>query len=66
VKRIVIDRGRCTGNGRCYSLFPELFIDDDRGYGEVVGQGMLADQHLDDAQRAVIACPEDAIHVEEA
>jgi hypothetical protein len=31
--RIVIDGNRCTGNGRCYSLFSDLFSDDEPGYG---------------------------------
>ena len=66
MKRVVIDEDRCTGNGRCYSLFPELFTDDERGYGAVVGGGALRDDQLDTAQRAVIACPEDAIRIDDA
>jgi limonene-1,2-epoxide hydrolase/ferredoxin len=65
VLRLVIDADRCTGNGRCYTLFPDLFVDDDRGHASVVGDGTLPDARLDDAQRAVIACPEDAIRVED-
>lgn len=63
--RVVIDGGRCTGNGRCYSLFPRLFSDDDRGYGRVVGDGCIGGDELDEAQRAVLACPEDAITIED-
>ena len=63
--RLVIDADRCSGNGRCYSLLPDLFTDDERGYGAVVGDGMLREDQLGDAQRAVIACPEDAIRVED-
>jgi ferredoxin len=59
--RIVIDGERCTGNGRCYALVPELFSDDERGYGRVIGDGVLHDDQLDAARRAVTACPEDAI-----
>jgi ferredoxin len=66
VTRVVIDPTRCTGNGRCYSLFPALFTDDERGYGAVIGDGVISAAQLDDARRAVIACPDDAITVEEA
>ena len=61
--RVVIDEDACCGNGRCYSLFPDLFADDERGYGQVVGTGELADVERDLAARAVRACPEDAISV---
>jgi len=61
VRRVVIDAERCTGNGRCYSLFPRLFTDDESGYGQVVGDGTIDDDQLDDARRAVLACPEQAI-----
>ena len=27
--RVVIDTERCTGHGRCYSLAPAVFTDDD-------------------------------------
>ena len=48
--RVVIDSARCTGNGRCYSLFPALFTDDERGYGAVIGDGVITAAQLDDAQ----------------
>ena len=63
--RVVIDTARCTGNGRCYSLFPTLFVDDERGYGAVIGDGVITAAQLDHARRAVIACPDDAITLEE-
>jgi ferredoxin len=61
--KIVIDPGACSGNGRCYTLAPELFTDDERGYGQVVGDGTISDDQLELAQRAVLACPEDAISI---
>ena len=65
MRQVVIDTDRCSGNGRCYTLLPDLFADDERGHGVVLGNGILrADQH-ESAQRAVIACPEDAIRIEE-
>ena len=63
--RLVIDDSRCSGNGRCYALFPELFSDDDSGYGQTVGDGSVPDDHLDEAQRATLCCPEQAITVED-
>jgi ferredoxin len=62
--KIVIDQNACSGNGRCYSLVPELFTDDERGYGQVVGDGTLGEEQRELAQRAVLACPEDAISIE--
>jgi ferredoxin len=61
--RIVIDETRCSGNGRCYTLEPALFTDDDRGYGQVIGDGLIAEDKFDAASRAVVACPEDAISI---
>ncbi len=55
-----IDRDRCTGHGRCYSLAPELFDCDDEGFGrslhDVVPEGLL-----DRARTAADACPERAV-----
>jgi ferredoxin len=62
--RIVIDTERCSGQGRCYVLAPSLFVDDDRGYGVVRGDGTVAPEHEADAGRAVVACPEQAISLE--
>jgi ferredoxin len=62
--RVAIDHDRCTGHGRCYALAPELFVDDDAGYGQVIGDGTLADEAATAAaQRVVIACPERAVAI---
>ena len=61
--RLVIDPERCVGNGRCYSLAPDLVTDDERGYGQVVGDGSLHDDRLEEARRLVLACPEQAITI---
>jgi ferredoxin len=63
--RIVIDYELCVGNGRCYARFPGLFGDDERGYGQVIGDGSIGDSQLDEARRAVVACPEAAVTIEE-
>jgi ferredoxin len=59
-----IDRERCTGQGRCYSLAADVFAADDEGFGvvtiDVVEDGSpLAAQ----AETAMLSCPESAITV---
>jgi ferredoxin len=63
--KVVIDHDRCTGHGRCYTLEPVLFVDDEAGYGQVIGDGTVAPEHVEAAKRAVAACPERAITIEE-
>ncbi|HEY6533782.1 MAG TPA: ferredoxin [Acidimicrobiales bacterium] len=63
--RVVIDADACSGNGRCYSLVPELFTDDESGYGQVVDGGEFGEGQRELAEKAVRACPEDAISIEE-
>ena len=33
--RVAVDADRCVGHGRCYTLAPEVFDSDERGYGFV-------------------------------
>jgi ferredoxin len=33
--RLELDRDRCTGHGRCYSLAPDLFDCDEEGYSQL-------------------------------
>jgi ferredoxin len=63
--RVVIDEDACSGNGRCYSLVPELFTDDESGYGQVLADGVLAAHQRELAEKAMRACPEDAIRIED-
>jgi ferredoxin len=63
--RVVIDTERCTGHGRCYSLAPTVFTDDEEGYGVLIGDGAISADQLEDARRALLACPEGAITIEE-
>jgi ferredoxin len=62
--RVVIDDGLCTGHGRCFALSGELFTDDENGYGQVIGDGEVDAGLLDAAERAIRACPEQAIRLE--
>jgi len=61
--KVRIDPGRCQGHGRCYDLAPELFGDDEEGYGQVLGDGVVPPGQEDAARRAVANCPERAIEV---
>jgi ferredoxin len=58
--KVAIDQGRCQGHGRCYELAPEVFTDDESGYGTVIA-GDVPASFADEAQAAVNACPERAI-----
>lgn len=62
--RIVLDAGRCTGHGRCYSLAPELFDSDDEGHSVLLVPEVpaaLAGQ----ARLAVDNCPENALALDD-
>jgi ferredoxin len=62
--KLVIDYERCTGHGRCFSLQPGLFTDDENGYGHVVGDGEVPADQMANAERAIRACPEQSIRLE--
>jgi ferredoxin len=59
--KVQIDSGRCQGHGRCYDLAPDLFGDDEEGYGQVLGDGVVPPGMQRQAQLAVANCPERAI-----
>lgn len=61
--KLRIDPARCQGHGRCYDLVPDLFGEDDEGYGQVLGTGQVPPDKLHDARRAVANCPERAIEL---
>jgi ferredoxin len=58
--RISIDDAACAGHGRCFTLVPSLFEDDDQGRG-VPRSANVADDALAEAEQAVRSCPERAI-----
>ena len=60
VIRIEVDRERCTGHGRCWTLAPEVFEADDDGYC-ATGEVEVGDEHAAAARRGVRSCPEHAI-----
>ncbi|CAJ62008.1 MULTISPECIES: ferredoxin [Frankia] len=59
--RAAIDRDLCVGHGLCYMLAPDVFQDDDEGYGQVTADGPIAADRVQDARRAAGSCPERAI-----
>jgi ferredoxin len=61
--KVRIDPERCHGHGRCYDLAPELFSEDDEGYGHVIGDGILPPDKEHAARLAVSNCPERAIEI---
>ena len=62
--RIVFDRPKCQGHGRCYSLAPEVFESDDEGYAVLLVSGEVPTELEDAARLAADNCPEYAITVE--
>lgn len=61
--KVQIDPGLCQGHGRCYDLAPGLFGEDDEGYGQVLGDGIVAQGAERDARLAALNCPEQAIEL---
>jgi ferredoxin len=61
--KVRIDPERCQGHGRCYDIAPELFGDDEEGYGQVLGDGTVAPDQERQARLAEFNCPERAIEV---
>lgn len=61
--KVQIDTSQCQGHGRCYDLAPDLFSEDDEGYGKVRGDGVVPPGSERDARRAAANCPERAIEV---
>lgn len=62
--RIVFDREKCQGHGRCYALAPDLFDADDEGYAVLLATGDVAPAHQANASLAADNCPEYAITIE--
>ena len=61
--KVQINPERCQGHGRCYDLAPDLFGDDDEGFGKVLGDGIVPPGQQPDARLAALNCPEHAIEL---
>jgi ferredoxin len=61
--RIVVDRDRCEGNGRCESVAPELFsVGDDEQV--VVAEERPAERLREKVEAAIRLCPRQALRLE--
>ena len=59
--RIVVDRGRCSGQAMCESVAPDMFLVTD---GQVEIQvAVVPDGRLDEAEWAVSCCPNQALEL---
>ena len=63
--KVQINPDLCQGHGRCYDLAHGLFGDDDEGYGQVLGDGVVPPDKERDARLAVLNCPEHAVELVE-
>jgi ferredoxin len=59
--KIEILQPKCQAYGNCADEAPELFQLDDGGYGDVIGDGEVADRDVSAAKRAILSCPASAI-----
>ena len=55
-----IDKELCSGHGRCYSLAPQWFRADDKGYGEPFAPAAPGTPRAD-MEFIADSCPEEAI-----
>ena len=62
--KIILDTSLCTGHGRCYSLAPEVFDEDEQGHCVLKRESPAPALH-DAARSAVAACPERALRLGE-
>lgn len=63
--KAAIDAEKCMGHGVCYSLAPNVFEDDDQGYGHVIGDGEVPQGQVEQARSGAANCPEGAITIED-
>ncbi len=64
--KIIVDGARCEGNARCWAQDPVLFVLNEEGYLETGTIEVPDDAEAQlRARRAVRACPERALTLEE-
>jgi ferredoxin len=62
--KVSLDAARCSGHGRCYSLAPAVFGEDEHGHC-VVKLAEVPPEQQRPARLAVANCPEDALELED-
>ncbi len=60
--KFIVDRERCTGHGRCYTVAPEVYAPDDDGYCDPAVDA-VAEGLEEQARLGAMNCPEDAITI---
>lgn len=63
--KVQINPDVCQGHGRCYDLAPELFGEDEEGFGQVLRDGVVPEEWERQARLAGANCPERAIELVE-
>lgn len=59
--RVEVDMRACVGHGQCAATAPGLFVLDDAGFVEQVGD--IGADAVEEAREGAAACPERAIEV---
>ena len=62
--KLSIDPAKCTGQKRCFNLYPDLFEEGADGKGQVLATVVPEEEEIN-AQSAANACPNAAIVVED-
>jgi ferredoxin len=60
--KLIVDKDRCMGHGRCWNVAPDLLTYDAEGYVAIPEGGVEVPQDgLEAAREAVASCPEEAL-----
>lgn len=59
--RAVIDERTCVGHGLCYTMAPQVYEDDEDGFGMARRAGEVPAEDEDAARTGAANCPERAI-----
>ena len=62
--KVSLDAARCTGHGRCYTLAPAVFAEDEHGRCQLRLAEVPPEQQRA-ARLAVANCPEDALELDD-
>lgn len=62
--KLTVNYDLCTGHGRCYELYPELYDAADNG-DAVVLLPVVPASYAEQARESVACCPEGAILLDE-
>jgi ferredoxin len=59
--KATIDPAKCVGHGMCYATAPDVYEDDDDGFGRLRDGGEVRPGFEDRARTGAANCPEQAI-----